>query len=408
MDCCSSASATRASASQSPSFHVNYTKGMVLGVDDFTQEFAYLAGRDQWIVRELSGAGTLRGLAITAEDTATGPRVRVARGSAATPSGKLVCVPADQCGSLNAWLAAKVNADAVTRLLGTGSPPAPPPPSSPPAVLPLYVTLCYADCLTAPVPIPGEPCRSDDALMAPSRVADDFRIELRLVRPDGEFDDGTRAFVAWLRQVPIATASPPPLDDQAEWLAALQAAAHSWYPSIGSAFPGAPPSPPVSPPVSPPLPLVPAARWPAFIGFAFRFWATEIVPRVGPICGDPARPDADCLLLAQINVPVLFAGGVPVGAWQVAGPASAIRVEATAREFLAPARLMQEWLLSGPAEAGAGAPAPALPQALDIGAAPVFAGLTVSGGCRSRLRPPLPTWSWTVRTTASPAPPGLR
>ena len=30
-----------------PFKHVNYSLGMVLGVDDFTQEFAYLSGRDQ-------------------------------------------------------------------------------------------------------------------------------------------------------------------------------------------------------------------------------------------------------------------------------------------------------------------------------------------------------------------------
>ena len=30
-----------------PSKHVNYTFGMLLGVDDFKQEFAYLIGRDQ-------------------------------------------------------------------------------------------------------------------------------------------------------------------------------------------------------------------------------------------------------------------------------------------------------------------------------------------------------------------------
>jgi len=29
-----------------PSKHVNYTFGMLLGVDDFKQEFAYLSGRD--------------------------------------------------------------------------------------------------------------------------------------------------------------------------------------------------------------------------------------------------------------------------------------------------------------------------------------------------------------------------
>src|SRR5437763_106871 len=49
-----------------PSKHVNYTLGMVLGVDDFTQEFAYLSGRDQRLARDLLGYGTVSGLRLRA------------------------------------------------------------------------------------------------------------------------------------------------------------------------------------------------------------------------------------------------------------------------------------------------------------------------------------------------------
>ena len=42
-----------------PTKHVNYTLGMILGVDEFTQEFAYLSERDRWAVRDLAGYGTL-------------------------------------------------------------------------------------------------------------------------------------------------------------------------------------------------------------------------------------------------------------------------------------------------------------------------------------------------------------
>jgi hypothetical protein len=369
MGCCSHVSTAGASAAQSASLHVNYTKGMVLGVDDFTQEFAYLAGRDQWIVRELFGAGVLRGLAVTAEDTGDGPRLRVSAGSAATPGGKLVCVPGDQCGVLNTWLARKDNADAVTRLLGTGSPPVPPP-VSPPAVLALYLTLCYADCLTAPVPIPGEPCRSDDSLMAPSRVADDFRIELRLAAPDTAGDSGLRAFTAWLRQIPIADTSPPSPDDEADWLTELRAAAPSWYPALA-------PPPVVSPPVTAAPIAVPRARWPDFLRLAFRFWTAEIAPKTEPGCSGTPGAEANCLLLARVDVPVLFAGGVPAGAWQVAGAASTIHVEQSGRAFLTPFRLLQEWLLDQ--SPGASSTPTGLPQALDIGAGPSFAGLTTTG-----------------------------
>ena len=37
--------ATPDAVAPDPSKHVNYTFGMLLGVDDFKQEFAYLAGR---------------------------------------------------------------------------------------------------------------------------------------------------------------------------------------------------------------------------------------------------------------------------------------------------------------------------------------------------------------------------
>ena len=45
--------------------HVNFTLGMVLGVDDFDQEFAYLSARDRWLARDLHGYGTTCGLAVT-------------------------------------------------------------------------------------------------------------------------------------------------------------------------------------------------------------------------------------------------------------------------------------------------------------------------------------------------------
>ena len=60
-----------------PSKHVNYTLGMLLGVDDFNQEFAYLSGRDKWMARDLDGYGTLCGLKVSLYTTAQGPRVSV-------------------------------------------------------------------------------------------------------------------------------------------------------------------------------------------------------------------------------------------------------------------------------------------------------------------------------------------
>src|SRR5262245_44783714 len=160
-----------------PAKHVNYTLGMVLGVDDFTQEFAYLSGRDQWLARDLIGYGTFCGLRVTAEVRNNRLEVVVTAGAALTPRGQLVRVPADRCAPLADWLAAH-RQDLLDRV---GPPPA--------GAVTLYAVLCYRDCPTDMVPIPGEPCRSEDETTAPSRLADTFRLELRFDPPAQREED---------------------------------------------------------------------------------------------------------------------------------------------------------------------------------------------------------------------------
>ena len=124
----------------------------------------------------------------------TGPRVSVAPGSAVTPCGRLVCVSPAQCAVLNEWLA-RHDAEVRERLAALGLGPrrldGPRPHPRPrrerrhARPRPSRRTSCSArrDCLTDDLPIPGEPCRTEDALSAPSRVKDDFRLELRLDPP---------------------------------------------------------------------------------------------------------------------------------------------------------------------------------------------------------------------------------
>src|SRR2546422_11539874 len=105
MSCFSSATNITSTAAPDPAKHVNYNLGMVLGVDDFTQEFAYLSGRDQWMARDLIGYGTVCGLQITTETEAEkGPRVVVTEGVSVPPRGQLVRITATQCAYLNDWL----------------------------------------------------------------------------------------------------------------------------------------------------------------------------------------------------------------------------------------------------------------------------------------------------------------
>ena len=57
--CFSSHTNSMTLAEPNPAKHVNFNVGMVLGVDDFTQEFAYLSGRDQLLLWRNSVTGAI-------------------------------------------------------------------------------------------------------------------------------------------------------------------------------------------------------------------------------------------------------------------------------------------------------------------------------------------------------------
>src|SRR5690242_18849765 len=99
-----STSPSQPSTSPSTGKHVNYTLGMVLGVDDFIQEFAYHDGRQQAFGRELIGYGTVSGLQVTLQNDARGPRLMVSPGVALSPRGQTIRVCAPQCAYLVDWL----------------------------------------------------------------------------------------------------------------------------------------------------------------------------------------------------------------------------------------------------------------------------------------------------------------
>jgi hypothetical protein len=177
MTCCTPFNPAGAAVAASPSQHVNFTTGMVLGVEDYRAEFAYHSARDQWIMREAGGNGTLAGLDVSVEaDGTNGPRLRVTAGSAAAPSGQLICVGRDQCASINAWLATSDVATKVTAIANLNA-------DTTKARLSFWLSLCYTDCSALPVPIPGQPCRSEEDLMADSRVMDDYLLSLSFKSP---------------------------------------------------------------------------------------------------------------------------------------------------------------------------------------------------------------------------------
>lgn len=203
MSCSCTFAPDTVAATPDPTRHVNFALGMILGVEDYRQEFAYHSGRDRWLMRELGGYGTLSGLAVSVEDAGTdGPRLRVTAGTAASPGGQLICVAGDQCALLNAWLNRQEVAVTVAQI-DAGQNPAND------AVLKLWLTLCYDSCAIAPVPIPGQPCRSEDDLMAPSRVADDYRLSLTFDPPAPGEADYLRLLATYAAALPGAGGSAP-------------------------------------------------------------------------------------------------------------------------------------------------------------------------------------------------------
>jgi len=342
-----------------PLKHVNFALGMVLGKDDLDQEFAYLAGHDRWLARDALGYGTLSGLAVTLGTAPDGgPEVRVAAGTALTPAGQLVRVPVAQCARLDPWLAADAQREAVAATRD----------ASPPTPLSAFVVLCYAECPSDEVLIPGEPCRSDDDLRAPSRIADDFRLELRLAPPAQVEEDAIRRFVHRLRDAVVVVDDAPASGSLDAFLALVRGLDATLSPPAAPDTRASPPeasppnasppdtsppdaSPPdASPPGSPPddprfrVPADLACDW---MQAALRLWITETRPLYraefldGAGCGDGvpgAGPEA-CLLLAELRVP-LAADGRAI-------PASIAVVEAR-RPLLGTLRFWQEWLLCGP------------------------------------------------------------
>jgi hypothetical protein len=324
MDSFTTRVATPANASADPTKRVNYTYGMVLGVDDFVQEQTYHAARGEWLARDLVGYGTVNGLAVSAGKTAQNEtEVVVTAGAALSPRGQLIRVAPTQCANLSQWLAADANRKAVRDVVGS-------PPTSPAR---LYVVLCYGACETDRVPIPGEPCRSEENATAASRLTDDFRLELRLTPPSQLEEDAVRDFVVWLEQHVQFTDEPGSFTDLQSFRDTLVKAAHPVS------------SPPSSPPDfmhdSPPgVMRVHSGDACAFLREAFRLWVTELRPRWRPVFGTgQGHEEEECLLLAELRAPLTNAG--------LLDETKKVEVREDRRPFVVHLRLLQEWLLCG-------------------------------------------------------------
>jgi hypothetical protein len=355
-----------------PTKHVNYTYGMVLGVDDLTQEFAYHSGRDHLMMRDAIGYGTVNGLRVTVAPNANGElEVNVSPGTAITPRGQLVHVNTTQCAHLAKWLAVAKNKKAVGEEVGV-------PPATP---VTLSVVLCYRSCPTDKVPVPGEPCRSEEDTMAYSRLRDDFKLELRVRQsakppsPDQREEDALRDFIKWLNEHLVVTENDDNLTSEEDFTAAVLAAAH---PSV---LPPGELPPDFMLDNSPADPMrVHVSQAGGFRRIAFRLWVTEFRPRWRPAqfntqttsCapgdGDAgAVADDNCVLLANLRVTL-----TPDALIDALTP---VRVLEDRRPYVIHQRMLQEWLLSGSFDELARPPVQTLPLVTivrDTGGTPLF------------------------------------
>lgn len=307
---------------------VNYTKGMLLGVDDFVQEQAWHIARRHELARELIGYGTARGLKVEARNS--GNTVAVCPGIGWTPSGTPVCVSDEQCADVTAWLRKQ---DAAFKAeLGSGT-----------SELTVHVVLAYQGVPTDKVPVPGEPCRSEDALTANSRIADCFALTLRTQAPPQLEEDAVRDFADWLAQVPVDLSSPPMSDE--DFLQSLRDAAEGWL---------TPTSPPPSDYMlgSPPVGL---GSTDGLLRAALRLWVTELRPlwRARYGCGPNSiapGTDDDAILLATLTLRV--DGTALTG--------TVTDVDESRRPLLLSLRMLQELILQNPAPEAAETVTPAL------------------------------------------------
>jgi hypothetical protein len=309
-----------------PLKRVNYTFGLVLGVEEFLQSDTYFLAKHYLENRLLHGYGTVCGLDVV-EQTAPQLEVQITPGWAISPRGEEIRVSQLMCLQVNDWV--QTNLAALKAVF----------PGPAPSSLNLCIVLCYRECKTDVVPIPGEPCRTQSSSMAPSRIADSFELMLCLdydasppsppasppdagglcmFRPPQLEDDSIRALATLLSEVQISASGPFLTLGQMEQLVLdlIQPAG--------------------SPPAGPPY-LVRAQDAQDFRRAALRTWITQVRPFIcapqgsGPCCPPPDK----CVLLAELLVS-LNPG------WTATG----VSIDDSRRPFLVPTRLLQETFFS--------------------------------------------------------------
>src|ERR1041385_3577857 len=260
----------------------------------------------------------------------------------------------------------------------------------------LSIVVGYRDCPTDNVLPPGSPCRDEDEMKIPSRVADSFLLELRTAPPLQNEELAVIDFIAWLRQIGVSSTAPTPLADFETVVAAAGQVVAS------------PPQTPQSPGMQrlrfdpPPAALrIDPADAGAYLRAAFRGWTTTIPTRGHSLCcggqgccsGNPAgvaEPE-DLLLLGTVTIPVGADWKVDTTPLGSPPPHATLRLDESARPTLLHTRMLQELSIAGVdlSQSTSAAPATYRVVAAGIVNAPggiVMGGLTGSVLAAGRLK----------------------
>jgi hypothetical protein len=311
------------SGALAPDLRVNYQFGLVLGVDELEQEDLYFRERDERAARSLHGYGTTVGLHVTAARPVAAPddvEVRVERGILIDQYGRPVVIRTDQCARVGAWLASQ-------ELEGSAATPPVSPLQDhlrPSGDLTVYVVAEYSSCEDALVPLPGNPCGTEDEVTAASRIRDFWKLGFRWEPPDMPHWDGVRALADLLAPIEWREGSLLESDE-----AAL--AAH-----VRALAPGAP-APAVTLPVPP---VLPRAEGRAALDRLLTIWVTEVRPKLAPDLIEPGGEAA--VLLSSITL-------VPASPFDTNSPAITefSLPDDEGRPYLAPTQLIQELVMLG-------------------------------------------------------------
>jgi len=295
---------------------LNFVLGQVLGVKDFQQEQVYFVNKNRVHNRSLHGYGTVWGLPLSFDGTGDQREVRVGPGLAVDPCGQEIEVHTLQCANLNGWLTSTfldpADGQQKTRASTLQAPAADPNRRL------LHVVLCYGECLTGLQPVFGEPCRDENQAVQPTRIKDDFHLDLVALPPEQVEEDRVRDIGGLLGRIRVedVTLTAAELDTLQDQLrTAIEAL-----------------------PVQPAADFVlPRAEARELLRDMFKKWVVDH--------RDDLQPAKDpCLLLGDIELSLTASG--------TADEAQPITIDETRRPYLLHTRLLQEWLMARHAEKG--------------------------------------------------------